>query len=104
MHSFWDGLLSTSGKPQSHLDYAIMIELEHPRKSFPELKKAKTLKQWSLESRGVAIEKAYLHGDLKGGTNKDTAQELPEGAKVVAEAPAALAGYRPADEIGQRVR
>jgi hypothetical protein len=58
---------------------------------------------WSLESRIAVIEKAYLHGELEGGTSKETAQELPEGytkaAKVVAEKQAALAGYRLADEI-----
>jgi hypothetical protein len=103
LHSFWDGLLGTSGKPQTHLNYAIQIESEHPRKSLKELKKAKTPKDWSLESRGVAVEKAYLHGELKGGTDRETAVELPEGytraAKVVAEKQAALAGYRLADEI-----
>lgn len=85
-----------------------MIEHYPPRKPLPELKKARTPKDWSLESRGVAIEKAYLHGELKGGTSKETAQELPEGytkaAKVVAEKQAALAGYRLADEIGKWVR
>jgi hypothetical protein len=108
LHSFWDGLLGTSGKPQSHLNYAIIIEHEHPRQSLAELKKAKTPKDCSLESRGIAVEKAYLHGGLKGGTSKETAQELPEGytkaAKVVAEKQAALAGYRLADEIQRWVR
>jgi hypothetical protein len=103
LHSFWDGLLGTSGKPQAHLNYAIMIEHEHPRKSLPELKKAKTPKDWSLESRGIAVEKAYLYGELKGGTDRDAAVELPEGytkaAKVVAEKQAVLAGYRLADAI-----
>jgi len=41
------------------------------------------------KSRGVAVEKAYLHGNLKGGTREERAVELPEGytkaAKVVAE-------------------
>jgi hypothetical protein len=108
LHSFWDGLLGTSGKPQSHLDYAIMIEHEHPRKSLKELKKARTPKDWSLESREIAVEKAYLRGALKGGTDRDTAMELPEGytkaAKVVAEKQAALAGYRLADEIQKWVK
>ena len=108
LHSFWDGLLGTSGKPQAHLNYAIQLEAEHTRKALPELKKAKTPKDWSLESRGIAVEKAYLHGELKGGTDKDTAVELPEGyskaAKVVAEKRAALAGYRLADEIQKWVK
>jgi hypothetical protein len=55
-----------------------------------------------------AGDKAYLHGDLKGGTDKESAVDLPEGytkaAKVVAEKEAALAGYRLADEIGKWVR
>jgi hypothetical protein len=108
LHSFWVGLLGTSGKPQSHLNYAIMIEHEHPRKTLPELKKAETPKDWSLESRGIAVEKAYLHVELKGGTSKETTEELPEGytkqAKAVAEKQAALAGYRLADEIQKWVR
>jgi hypothetical protein len=59
-------------------------------------------------SRGIAVEKAYLHGELKGGTDRETAVELPEGytkaAKVVAEKQAALAGYRLADEIQKWVK
>ena len=108
LHSFWDGLLGTSGKPQSHLNYAIMIEHNYPKKSLVELKKAKTPKEWSLESRSIAIEKAYLNGELKGGTSKDTVEELPEGytkaAKAVAEKQAALAGYRLADDIQKHVK
>jgi hypothetical protein len=49
-----------------------------------------------------------MHGDLKGGPDRDTAMELPEGytkaAKVVAEKQAALAGYRLADEIQKWVK
>jgi hypothetical protein len=108
LHSFWDGLLGTSGKPQTHLNNATVIQSEHPRKSLPELNKANTPKEWSLESRGIAVEKAYLNGELKGGTSKETAQELPEGytkaAKVVAEKQAALAGYRLADEVQKYVK
>jgi hypothetical protein len=85
-------------------NYAIQIESEHTRKSLKELRKAKMPEDWSLESRGIAIEKAYLHGELKGRTDKDTAVELPEGytkaAKVMAERQAALAGYRLADRGG----
>jgi hypothetical protein len=80
----------------------------YPKKLLLEMKKAKTPKEWSLESREIAVEKAYLRGELKGGTSKETAVELPEGyskaAKVVAERQAALAGYRLADEIGKWVR
>ncbi|SPE60096.1 conserved exported hypothetical protein [Verrucomicrobia bacterium] len=96
LHSLWDGLLGTSsGRVGSHLNYAIHIEAEHPRKSLPELKKAKTPKAWSLESRALAVEKAYLNGELKGGASRETAVDLPEGytkaAKAVADRQAALA-------------
>jgi hypothetical protein len=47
LQSFWDGLLGEEGKPQSHLDHAIMIEHNHPRKSLKELENAKTSKEWS---------------------------------------------------------
>jgi len=108
LHSIWDGLLGTSGKPHKHLDYAIQIESDHPKSSLKELKKANTPKEWSLESRFVAIEKVYLRGELKGSTRPDTAPALPAGytrtAKAVAERQAALAGCRLADEIQRYVK
>lgn len=103
LHSFWDGLLGTSGKPHTHRNHAIQIAAEHPRKSLKELSKDRTPKACSLESRAIAVEQAYLHGALKGSPSPDTAPSLPEGytkaAKAVAERQAALAGYRLADEI-----
>lgn len=108
LHAFWDELLGTSTKPQSRLNYAIEIETEYPRKALPELAKAKTPKDWSLESRQLAIKKGYLKGKLKGATSADVAPALPErytkSAKTVAERRAALAGYRLADEIQNCVR
>jgi hypothetical protein len=107
LHSLWDGLLGTSGKPQSHLNYAVEITSDHPRKSLKELG-ARTPKEWSLEGRSLAIEKVYLHGQLKGSTSEDTAPSLPDGytktAKAVAEKQAALAGYRLADSIKEYLR
>ena len=89
LHAFWDGLLGTSGKARTHLNYAVQIQTEHPRKSLKELRRARTAKKWSLEGRSLAIEKAYLRGELKGGTSADKPPDLPEGytkaAKVVAE-------------------
>lgn len=108
LHSLWDGLLGTSGKPHTHLNYAIQIEAEHPRKSLKELAKHKTPKEWSLEGRALAVDKAYLRSDLKGSTSAETAPDLPEGytkeSKAVAERQAALAGYRLADEIQSCLR
>jgi hypothetical protein len=103
LHSFWDGLLGTSGRPQAHLSYGVEIETRYPRKSLKELKKHKTVKAWSLEGRDLAVEKVYLRGELKGAAIPEEAPPLPEGytkeAKVVAERQAALAGYRLADEV-----
>ena len=108
LHSLWDGLLGTSGSPQAHMNYAVEIEKEHPRKSLPELKKDTTPKAWSLEGRQLAIDKAYLRGELKGGTSAENAPTLPEGytkeAKAVAEKRAALAAYRLAGEIQKDFR
>lgn len=103
LHSLWDGLLGTAEAPNQQLNYAIQNDQKFPRVALPELLSATGPKEWSLESRSVAIEKAYLHGELRGGTNLDTAVPLPTGytkqAKAVAERQAALAGYRLADEI-----
>jgi hypothetical protein len=102
LHSFWDGLLGTRSHPQSEVNDAIRLASEFPRKSLPELKRS-TPRKWSLDSRSLAIEKAYLHEELKGSTSPDIAPGLPEGytkeAKAVAERQAALAGYRLADEV-----
>lgn len=104
LHSFWDQLLGSRLHERTQLNEAVRIAAEHPRASLPELKTAKTPLEWSMEGRHLAIDKAYLHGELKGGTSEQTAQALPDGytkeAKVVAERQAALAGHRLANEIG----
>jgi hypothetical protein len=96
-------LLDTSGSPRSHANYATEIDQKFSRASLPELAAHKTPESWSLESRELAIEKGYLHGQLQGSTNAEAAPSLPEGytkaAKAVAERQGALAGYRLADEI-----
>jgi hypothetical protein len=108
LHSLWDGLLGTSGSPQSHLNYALEIEKQHPRKSLSELKRNESPRDWSLEGRQLAVDKAYLHGELKGSSSPENAPALPEGytkeVKAVAEKQAALAAYRLADEIGRWMR
>jgi hypothetical protein len=100
--------LGTSGNPQSHLNYAIVIQSEHARKSLKELKKARTPREWSLQCRSVAIETVYLHGKLRGSLSRDDAPDLPDGytktAKAAAERQAALAGYRLADEVQKWVK
>jgi hypothetical protein len=108
LHALWDGMLGTSSKPGPQLSYAIEIQSLYPRSSLKELKKARTPKNWSLESRAVAIEKAYLRGTLTESPRADGATELPPGytkeAKATAERRAALAGYRLADELGKYLK
>ena len=103
LHGIWDGLLGTAANPQVQWRYAIEIEGEYPKTVLPELASHPTPKDWSLESRALAIQRGYLRGELKGGTNADSAPSLPDGytktAQTVAERQAALAGYRLADEI-----
>lgn len=103
LHGIWDGLLGTSMNPQTQWKYALKLDAEFPRTDLPELFEHTTPLQWSLESRQLAIDKGYLHGDLKGGKDADSACPLPAGylaaAKAVAERQGALAGYRLADQI-----
>lgn len=108
LHAFWDDLLGRSGKPHTHLDYAIELQSEHPRASLKFLRKHDTPKAWSLESRELAITKAFIHGELSGSTSPESAPPLPKSytkhAKVTAERQAVLAGYRLADEILKYVK
>jgi S1/P1 Nuclease len=108
LHAFWDDLLGRSSRPRSRLNYAIRLETEYPRKALPQLDENKSPKAWSLESRQLAVEKAYLAGELKGSSRPQDAPPLPPGyataAKTVAERQAAVAAYRLADEIRQFVR
>ena len=108
LHGLWDGLLGSSANPRTQWNYAIALETKFPRTALPELATNTTPKAWSLESRQLAIEKAYLRGELKGGTTPETAASLPadytKSAKAVAERQGALAGYRLADEIQQHLK
>jgi hypothetical protein len=103
LHGIWDGLLGSSANTRTHWNYAIELENRFPRGSLPELTKDTTPKEWSLESRELAIDKGYLKGELQGSTNAANAPSLPpdytKNAKAAAERQGALAGYRLADEI-----
>jgi S1/P1 Nuclease len=108
LHSFWDGLLGRSFDLRVQMNYATQIQTEHPRKSLAELVKGKRPMDWSLESRGLALEKGYLRGKLRGSKDVENAPALPgdyaKNAKAVAERRGALAGYRLADEIKSCVK
>jgi hypothetical protein len=103
LHGIWDGLLGTSLNPRTDWEDSLKLEAAHPRNSLPKLKTDTTPKEWSLESRELAIRYGYLNGTLKGGTNSESAPPLPPGylknATGVAELQGALAGCRLADEI-----
>jgi hypothetical protein len=103
LHAFWDELLGTRPNTPEQYHCALRVVTDHSRGSLLELKQEKTPKDWSLESRAVAIEKVYLNGELKGSTHPENAPVLPpkyvNEAEAVAERQAALAAYRICDEI-----
>jgi S1/P1 Nuclease len=108
LHGIWDGLLGTQPVASAQWEDSLRIEAEYPRSSLPELTKDTTPKEWSLESRELAIQYGYLNGHLKGSTKPETAPPLPPGyiaaATAVAERRGALAGYRLADEIREYLK
>lgn len=103
LHGIWDGLLGSAINPRTQWNYAIELDAKFPRTALPELAAHTTSKEWSLESRQLAIQYGYLNGNLRGGMSESTAPALPadytKQAKTVAERQGAMAGYRLADEI-----
>jgi hypothetical protein len=103
LRSVWSGQFGRKINFKNQLAEAERISSEHSRKSLAELSAATTPKEWSLEGRQVALDKAYLHGNLKPGTSAKDATSLPDGyirqAKAASEKQVTLAGYRLADEI-----
>jgi hypothetical protein len=105
LHGVWDQALGSSANPRQAYTYAIQLSTENPRTKLTELTADKTVEAWSKESKKLAIEAAYLHGNLKGSRQAADAPPLPDGytktMKGVAEKQAALAGFRLADEINR---
>jgi len=103
LHGLWDGLLGSAANPRSEWNYGLTLDTKYPRSTLPELTTDTTPKSWSLESRQLAIDKVYLHGQLQGSVDGDSAPTLPpnylKNGRLVAERQGALAGYRLADEI-----
>lgn len=101
LHSFWDGLLGTSSKPRTQVNYGVQLRAHYPKRELRELAPPDA-KAWSLEGRSLAIDFAYLRGRLKVAADEAQAAPLPNDcsnkAKAVAERRAALAGCRLADE------
>jgi hypothetical protein len=103
LHALWDDLLGSTPDRRQQWQEAAGNLAKFPRSSLPELTADTTPVSWSLESRKLAITYGYLNGNLKGGTNFDSALPLPADyvttAKAVAERQVALAGDRLADTI-----
>src|SRR5258705_3884838 len=59
LHSFWDGLLGTRSHPQSEVNDAIRLVIEHPRKTLPELTRGTTT-TCHLIFRSLAIVTTYI--------------------------------------------
>ena len=75
-------------------NYAIQLQSKYPKNGLAELTAQTAPKEWSLESRELAIKYGYLKGELKGSTNADSALRvtgrLHKEAKIVAEQQASV--------------
>ena len=108
LHALWDGLLGTPGHARGEINAAVRLAAEYPTASLKSAARERSPNKWSLESRRLAIEKVYLSGKLRGGTNEESAIPLPAGyaktGQAVAERQAAVAGARLAAAIKTWVR
>lgn len=108
LHSIWDKGLGSSSNPRTEYNQAIELSAKLGRKSLGGSMKRNGAKEWSEESRKIALETCYLNGKLEGSLKAADAPTLPEGytknLKVVAEKQAVVAGYRLADEIKRDIR
>ena len=106
LHAFWDRLPGQFYSPPFAANAAGKLERDFPRSALPELAKPGGAVQWSLESRALAIDKAYLRGKLIGTADpKILPPPLPpdylKESKEIADRRLALAGYRLADLLVQ---
>jgi hypothetical protein len=95
LHSYWDGLLGRSTSIRDVLNEVILLKSNSPQGNQSSVLDPKA---WSLESFKLAREKVYLNGDLKGGTDKQSAAHVPESygkaSRTVGEQRIVLAGFR----------
>lgn len=108
LHHYWDAQFGHATKADTETataahDLAQSLAKAHPRPTLEELRTHRTVKSWSLESRAIAIEAAYLKGKLPYGLTASSAKTLTEdyakNAHEISERRIVLAGYRLADEI-----
>lgn len=65
LHSLWDGLLGTRNEPRTAWNEATRLRADNPFSNMRATDLDPDFHAWSLESRKLAIEKAYLKGKLK---------------------------------------
>ncbi len=100
LHSFWDGLPGSSKNYRSAWNDAIELQSQFPKSKQTELTISVTARDWSLESREIAITAVYQSGRLVGTTKKRADQAPVIGAEYRAMAKqtalkrVVLAGYR----------
>ncbi len=100
LHAFWDRLPGMIFSPPFAVESAGRIVRAYPAAALPDLVKDKDPVAWSLEGRTIAIESAYLHGQLPGAAvdTKNAPIPLPPDylakGKLISDQRLALAGYR----------
>ncbi len=113
LHSFWDGLLGNDQKYRAagNLAVALRNRPDLARKTFavyPEDRPGRQSvplnpKAWTQQSVLIAKDFVYVHGTLRGGTDRSDGPVLPAGyakqSKAIAERQVVLAGYRLADVL-----
>jgi len=104
LHQVWDDLLgSRSKKARTCYNESLELRSRYPNEKLGELGLKAGAKEWSLQSRAVAVGKAYLFGKLAVTKERDQAALLPpdylKNAKEAAERQAMLAALRLAYDI-----
>jgi len=102
LHSLWDGLLG-DGEKLTDIEARVgPLTTAHPRTEFTSQLAKPDPKDWSLESRALAISTGYKPLSALNGTTSHPIT-LPSNymdeARTLSEKQAALAGYRLADTI-----
>lgn len=100
LHAFWDRLPGMIFSPTAALASAERLERSLPTSALPDLARDQDPVAWSLESRTIAIQSAYLNGKLPGAATDTKANPIPlppdylSTGKTIADQRLALAGYR----------
>lgn len=92
LHAFWDQILGTDNHPESvvRLTESLRDDRQLSAEKLPELKTGgDDFREWAAESYALAIEKAYLNGELPTTVWNDQKLPLP----AVDEVPILPVGY-----------